>query len=112
VAEAEHGLDALAQLESHTPGMVLLDLTMPVMDGFEFLKRMRGRSECSDIPVIVLTALDLSREDRRRLQGASQILNKGDVSMRSLAERLHGFAGIGGAARYARSANTHEGTPC
>ena len=75
-----------------TPLVILLDLTMPVMDGFEFLTRMRARSECSDVPVIVLTALDLSREDRRRLQGASQILNKGDVSMRSLAERLHGFA--------------------
>ncbi len=98
VAEAENGLDALTRLDSHTPGMVLLDLAMPEMDGFEFLKRMRARSECSDIPVIVLTALDLSREDRRRLQGASQILNKGDVSLRSLAERLHGFVGIGRAA--------------
>lgn len=98
VAEAENGLDALLKLDLHTPGMVLLDLTMPVMDGFEFLKRMRARSECSEVPVIVLTALDLSREDRRRLQGANQILNKGDVSMQSLAERLHQVAGIGRAA--------------
>ncbi len=98
VAEAANGLDALTRLESHTPGMVLLDLTMPVMDGFEFLKRMRAKPECANVPVVVLTAHDLSREDRRRLQGASQILNKGDVSMRSLAERLHGFADIGKAA--------------
>jgi len=98
VTEADNGLHALTRLESHTPGMVLLDLSMPVMDGFEFLERMRAKPGCSDIPVIVLTALDLSREERRRLQGVGQILNKGDVSMRTLAERLYGVAGISGAA--------------
>ena len=67
VTEAENGLDALLRLESYTPGMVLLDLMMPIMDGYEFLRRMRARTECAEIPVIVLSALDLSREDRRRL---------------------------------------------
>ena len=71
---------------------MLLDLTMPVMDGFSFLEIMRARPDCAEIPVVVLTALDLTWEDRRRLQGASQILNKGDTSMRTLAERLHGLA--------------------
>ena len=98
VSEAVNGLDALSQLEAHTPGMVLLDLTMPVMDGFAFLERMRERPECATIPVVVLTALDLSREDRRRLQGANQILNKGDVSLRTLTERLQGFIEVGKAA--------------
>ncbi len=60
-----------------------------------------------DIPVVVLTALDLTWQDRRRLHGASQILHKGDVSMRSLAERLQNLAthGDGADAHSARKAD-------
>ena len=92
VQEAEHGRDGLERLAEALPGLVLLDLTMPVMDGFMFLDEMRKRPGCATIPVVVLTALDLTREDRRRLAGASQILNKGDVTMRSLGDRLHRLA--------------------
>jgi len=92
VAEAENGAEGLKQLEIKRPTVVLLDLTMPVMDGFTFLERMRGLPQAADVPVVVLTALNLTREDRRRLQGASQILNKGDVSLRTLGEKLHAAA--------------------
>ena len=92
VTEAENGQEGLDRLEAGRPDIVLLDLTMPVMDGFTFLERMRARPDCADIPVIVLTALDLTREDRRRLAGASQILNKGDVTMRALGDRLQQLA--------------------
>ena len=88
VTEAENGRDGLDKLAAARPGIVLLDLTMPVMDGFSFIEKMRATPAFADIPVVVLTALDLTWDDRRRLQGASQILHKGDVSMRSLAERL------------------------
>ena len=94
VTEAENGEDGLAKVAVSRPGIVLLDLTMPVMDGFSFLETMRSRPECNAIPVVVLTALDLTWEDRRRLQGASQILHKGDVSLRSLAERLQGLQAV------------------
>ena len=89
VTEAENGQEGLSSLDLKRPDVVLLDLTMPVMDGFTFLERLRERLDCGDLPVVVLTALDLTREDRKRLQGASQILNKGSVSLRSLGERLH-----------------------
>ena len=92
VTEAENGQEGLDRLEAGRPDIVLLDLTMPVMDGFTFLERMRARPDCADIPVVVLTALDLTREDRRRLAGASQILNKGDVTMRALGDRLQRLA--------------------
>ena len=88
VREAENGQEGLDRLAAGRPDIVLLDLTMPVMDGFTFLNRMRALPDCADIPVIVLTALDLTREDRRRLAGASQILNKGNVTMRALGDRL------------------------
>ena len=92
VTEAANGQEGLARLDVARPGVVLLDLTMPVMDGFTFLERMRARPDCAEVPVIVLTALDLTREDRRRLAGASQILNKGEVTMRALGDRLHRLA--------------------
>ena len=92
VMEAENGQQGLERLDTGAPGLVLLDLTMPVMDGFTFLERMRARPDCADVPVVVLTALNLTREDRRRLAGASQILNKGDVTMRSIGDRLHQLA--------------------
>ncbi|MGI3903356.1 MAG: ATP-binding response regulator [Janthinobacterium lividum] len=92
VDEAENGQDGLAKLAEAKPGIILLDLTMPVMDGFAFLEAMRAKIEYADIPVVVLTALDLTWQDRRRLHGASQILHKGDVSMRALAERLQSLA--------------------
>ena len=92
VTEAENGQDGLEKLSMARPGVVLLDLTMPVMDGFAFLEAMRSKPEFETVPVVVLTALDLTREDRRRLQGASQILHKGDVSMRALADQLQGLA--------------------
>ena len=61
-----------------TPGVILLDLMMPVMDGFEFLAELRREEAWRHIPVIVLTARDLSAEDRERLNGSvTRILQKG-----------------------------------
>ncbi len=86
--EAANGQEALDRVAHAIPRMILLDLNMPVMDGFEFLRELRARPGCEAIPVVVLTAMDLSAEDRRRLRGASQVLNKGDTSLRELAETL------------------------
>jgi CheY-like chemotaxis protein len=47
----------------------MLDLMMPEMDGFEFLVEMRSRSEWNDLPVLVVTAKDLTAEERSRLNG-------------------------------------------
>ena len=88
VAEAENGRDALAKAAACRPEVVVLDLNMPVMDGFDFLREFRRMPGCADIPVVVLTARDLSREDRDMLRGASQILNKGDIGLRALGQRL------------------------
>ncbi len=89
VIEAENGQVGLDCVVATRPEVILLDLTMPVMDGFTFLQRLRDRPDCHDIPVVVLTARDLTRDDRLRLGGANQILHKGDLSLRAVAERLH-----------------------
>ena len=54
---------------------------MPEMDGFEFVEHLRKRDGGRDIPVVVLTAKDLTEEDRRRLRGSvDKVLQKGDQS--------------------------------
>jgi PAS domain S-box-containing protein len=92
VAEAGDGAEALERVARAVPRLVLLDLAMPVMDGFAFLQALRERPGCADIPVVVLTARDLTGEERRRLRGASQVLDKGDTDPRELAERLRALA--------------------
>jgi two-component system, NtrC family, sensor kinase len=85
VAEAEHGREALARLPEISPGLILLDLMMPEMDGFEFVVELRRHEAWRAIPVIVITARDLSAEDRRRLNGyVEKVLQKGAYSRDAL----------------------------
>lgn len=89
VIEAENGLQALTQLEQHCPDVILLDLMMPEMDGFEFLQQLRQRPEWRAIPVIVLTAKDLTAADHQRLKGQIQQLHqKGAYSRQMLLEEI------------------------
>jgi signal transduction histidine kinase/CheY-like chemotaxis protein len=81
VREAENGRVALDYLKRETPGLILLDLMMPEMDGFELLAALRERPEWEKIPVVVITAKDLTAEDHARLNGAVQQIvpkNSGD----------------------------------
>jgi PAS domain S-box-containing protein len=89
VAEAENGLRALEVVEARRPCLILLDLMMPEMDGFGFLRALRARPDCRDVPVVVLTAKDITAEDRRRLAGqADRVLAKGSTGLRELAREL------------------------
>jgi CheY-like chemotaxis protein len=69
VGEADDGRAALARLNGVRPSVVLLDLIMPETDGFEVLEAIRHHDEWRNIPVIVITARDLTAEDRARLNG-------------------------------------------
>ena len=78
VLSAGNGREALELLQSRTPVLVLLDLMMPEMDGFAFLSEFRRDSRFEHTPVVVLTAKDLTEEDRERLNGhVTQVLQKG-----------------------------------
>jgi GAF domain-containing protein/DNA-binding response OmpR family regulator len=78
VAEAGDGREAIALLHEATPGVILLDLMMPEIDGFEFIAEMRRREAWRTIPVIVITAKDLTAEEHRRLKGSvERVLQKG-----------------------------------
>jgi CheY-like chemotaxis protein len=92
VAEAGNGLMALEQVAKSRPTLVLLDLTMPEMDGFEFLIKLRETKEYEDIPVVVITGAGLTEEERKRLDGyAQQILQKGRFDGEGLFSNLQGL---------------------
>jgi CheY-like chemotaxis protein len=76
-SEAENGLVALDQLAKERPDIILLDLMMPEMDGFQFIAALQAQPRWRDIPVIVITALDLTAADHARLNsGVEKILLK------------------------------------
>jgi CheY-like chemotaxis protein len=78
VVEAENGRVALERLRDTSPSVVLLDLMMPEMDGFAFVTEFRRHEPWRAIPIVVITAKDLTREDRERLNGyVEKVLQKG-----------------------------------
>ena len=87
VVEAVNGRDALTKVMHGPPRAILLDLNMPVMDGFQFLHDLREKPGCADIPVIVFSARDISAADRRRLHDADRILAK-TTSLKDVAAEL------------------------
>jgi len=83
------GLFALNALKSCEPGLVLLDLMMPEMDGFEFLKHFREIERFAKTPVIILTAKERTSDDRNALSGRiSQLVSKSDCAITHLLEQL------------------------
>ena len=93
VRQAENGLAALESIAQATPSLVLLDLLMPEMDGFDFLHALREREATRETPVIVVTSKDLSPEERRRINGdVAGVMQKGaldrEALLRQVASRL------------------------
>jgi CheY-like chemotaxis protein len=79
VEEAANGSEGLERIAAHMPDLVLLDLMMPVMHGFEFMQRLRADAATRELPVVVLTAKDLSASEREFLQlHTDHVLQKGE----------------------------------
>jgi signal transduction histidine kinase/DNA-binding response OmpR family regulator len=92
VEQAENGAKALARVSKRRPDLVVLDLMMPVMDGFEFLFEFRLLEGCTAVPVIVVTAKDLTDEERQRLNGGvERIVEKDPLTRAQLLERVREF---------------------
>ncbi|MGM0554818.1 MAG: hybrid sensor histidine kinase/response regulator [Myxococcota bacterium] len=89
VAEARDGREALEVLEDTEPSVVILDLMMPKMDGFSFLSEFRAMPRFSDVPVLVVTAKNLTHEDYERLQsGVADIIEKAGRSRENLLSNV------------------------
>ncbi len=89
VSEAENGAIGLERVAERQPDLILLDLMMPVMDGLDFVLALRQTEQNFSIPIIVITAKDLTEEDRRILSGGVQhIIDKGAFTQDELLDQL------------------------
>ncbi len=89
VLTAENGKTAIEQALRNKPDLVLLDLVMPGLDGFEVVAALRREKETSQMPILVHTAKPLTKEDRTRLEGKVQcIIEKADLRQERLLELI------------------------
>jgi len=89
VSEADNGRHALESLSRTVPDLIVLDLMMPEMDGFEFVTELRRSEAGRRIPVVVVTAKEITAQDRKRLNGqVRRIFSKGSFSREELTAEL------------------------
>jgi len=83
---AKGGREALDYVSRTIPGGIILDLMMPGIDGFQVLKKIRSTQATAGIPVLILTARDLTPEDLTRLSAnhIQQLIQKGDIDRQGL----------------------------
>lgn len=91
------GQEALNYIQHTIPDGIILDLMMPDVDGFDFLEKIRSKEMTKNIPVLILTAKDLTREDLSRLSAnnVQQLIHKGDIDVDGLIFRLGLMMGKG-----------------
>jgi len=94
VETAADGLQALELAQVVKPGVILMDLAMPVMDGAKAVRRLKANPETRDIPIIVITAFQPDDEAPRRAlrAGAAEVLTK-PVNLQYLEERIRHYCG-------------------
>jgi CheY-like chemotaxis protein len=89
VFEADNGRSALESLKEAVPDLIVLDLMMPEMDGFQFVAELRRTESGRRIPVVVVTAKEITAEDHARLDGhVRRIFHKGSFSREELTAEL------------------------
>jgi CheY-like chemotaxis protein len=92
VRTAANGREALDIMQQFLPDLVLLDLIMPVMDGMTFLNLIRSTPRFQFLPVVVVTAKDLTGAEAEQLrQTAQDIVQKGDTFEADLKRVLHRY---------------------
>ncbi|MDA1221545.1 MAG: response regulator, partial [Planctomycetota bacterium] len=89
VDAAENGQVGLERVAAERPDLVLLDLMMPVMDGFEFLTRLRESADHREIPVVILTAKELTAEEQNFLTArTAAVVAKGGGALEGIVARV------------------------
>ena len=88
VLEAPNGAVGYARAQQEKPDCIILDLMMPVMDGFGFLKRMRAVSEFQSVPILILTASEDERHKVRGLQYRADAYMSKPYDLQELTEKV------------------------
>jgi CheY-like chemotaxis protein len=89
VSESDSGLNAIQMMDRIHPRLIVTDITMPDMDGFAFIDRLKAHSKWCDIPIAVVTGIELSADQRENL--APKVLGiwkKADGNLHTLIEKL------------------------
>ncbi len=106
-AEAENGAVALERMDTFRPHLILLDLLMPTMDGFETAAALRENPKWRQVPVVVITAKELTREDRDRLNGAvAGVFSKDELGAQAMVDELRSLLAPSGPARNVQTEST------
>jgi CheY-like chemotaxis protein len=89
VTDSANGEEGLLALDSGIPEIIVLDLLMPKMDGFQFLSAIEDREDMADVPIIVVTAKDLTERDKSQLTDqVKRVLEKGQYSRDQLLDEV------------------------
>ncbi len=109
VIEAENGRVALERVAETRPCLILLDLMMPEMDGFQFVTELRANESWRSIPVVVITAKDITLEERQQLNGyVHKILQKGVYSRETLLREVRDLIAAGRSGKLADKPQTSD----
>lgn len=94
VAVAPDGQSAMEQIRAQKPDLILLDLIMPIKNGFEVLEDIRKENELKNIPVIILSNLGQESDiEKGKSMGATDYLVKSDYSMKGVIEKVRSVLG-------------------
>jgi CheY-like chemotaxis protein len=88
--------DRLLGEQDELPGLILLDIVIPGINGFEVVQRLRQNPMWRSVPIVIISAKELTLEERGRLQGdVEQIFKKGDVTCNELLQVIRSIASKG-----------------
>lgn len=91
---AYNGREALDVLRRESPALILLDLLMPVMDGFQFIREMQGNEQWKNIPVVILSAKEITPEEQQELnKRIVEFMHKRDFSHEALSKTVNRILG-------------------
>ena len=92
VIMSSNGEVAYKDIKNNKPDLILLDLIMPNMDGFEFLSKVKSNVEIKDIPIIVTSNLNQDEDiDRVKKMGVKNYLVKSDITMKDLVDEVNKY---------------------
>ena len=91
IVEAENGLEALAAVAKHRPDLILMDIQLPILDGYEATRRIKADPELRSIPIIAVTSYALSGDEAKAREAGCDAYVPKPYSPRQLLAKINGF---------------------
>jgi CheY-like chemotaxis protein len=91
LVEAVDGEDALLKVTEQLPDLILMDISIPKIDGFEVTRRLKEKENCKDIPIIALTAHAMKGDKEKALQAGCDGYISKPINVRQLPDQIQAF---------------------